>query len=365
MNSANTAAAGGSRRMGFDKLSALLGEARARPQPASPSSVAPTSLKSSSSPRRIASRRALAAEAGFPSSRLSSGRRGASPLCVERSSGRIPRKLFFRRIMTARVSITLAAISRCLLPLPSTARLTTHPIADTLKRADADRRVVGSVSRDDLWAMETPQCFETGLLRRAYERILDGGDPANATKSPAVEALGEPWFFVENPEPNPKITYPADLKAGGGDTCGATVDRSLDFEVRAPLFRESDLLSIPQNEVSRTKISAADIQDQADCPTASGALPKNDVTVPVRPAATILPRRETGSELRPKPESHRRKTAHVCIGCGVLPTPLRAGKFAVRRRTSPHASEAGESVSGFLLAIVQVFVVRQQADCFA
>ncbi|MGE5303839.1 MAG: IspD/TarI family cytidylyltransferase, partial [Alphaproteobacteria bacterium] len=43
-----------------------------------------------------------------------------------------------------------------------------HPVNDTLKRADTDLLVVGSVDRNELYAMETPQIFERKLIEDAY-----------------------------------------------------------------------------------------------------------------------------------------------------------------------------------------------------
>lgn len=85
-----------------------------------------------------------------------------------------------------------------------------HRVTDTLKRADAGRRVTGSVSREDLWGMETPQVFAADLLRRAYWRILESGEAVTDEVS-AVEAMGEPVYLVENAEPNPKITFAGDI----------------------------------------------------------------------------------------------------------------------------------------------------------
>ena len=46
-----------------------------------------------------------------------------------------------------------------------------RPVTDTVKRADQSGRVVGSVDRTGLWAMETPQCFRLELLRAAWEEV--------------------------------------------------------------------------------------------------------------------------------------------------------------------------------------------------
>lgn len=111
----------------------------------------------------------------------------------------------------ARPLVTQAAIARCVEAARSGgAASLAHRITDTLKRADAAGRVTGGVSREHLWGMETPQAFRLDLLLRAYETVLDAGAVVTDEVS-AVESLGEPVQLVENHEPNPKITVPADL----------------------------------------------------------------------------------------------------------------------------------------------------------
>jgi len=85
-----------------------------------------------------------------------------------------------------------------------------HPITDTVKRADETGRVIESVDRSRLWGMETPQCFRLDLLREAYAR-LQGEDRVVTDEVSAAEAAGHPVFLVQNPFPNPKITFPPDL----------------------------------------------------------------------------------------------------------------------------------------------------------
>ena len=48
-------------------------------------------------------------------------------------------------------------------------------VTETMKRADDSRLVAASVDRENLWAMETPQCFRLEILRRAYDRVLQDG----------------------------------------------------------------------------------------------------------------------------------------------------------------------------------------------
>jgi len=112
----------------------------------------------------------------------------------------------------ARPLIDAETISRCL----KTARekgaaACARRVTETMKRADAEGRVTGSVDRENLWAMETPQCFHVELIRRAYREVLAGHKLVTDEVS-AVEALGETIYLVENTRPNLKITYPADLE---------------------------------------------------------------------------------------------------------------------------------------------------------
>jgi 2-C-methyl-D-erythritol 4-phosphate cytidylyltransferase len=82
------------------------------------------------------------------------------------------------------------------------------PVADTLKRASADQRVLRTEPRDGLWRAQTPQMFRYGLLSRA----LDRADLASVTdEASAVEALGASPRLVAGSERNVKVTYPEDL----------------------------------------------------------------------------------------------------------------------------------------------------------
>lgn len=60
-----------------------------------------------------------------------------------------------------------------------------HPVTDTLKRVDSSGAVVSSVTRDDLWAMETPQVFQTHLIRKAYAVVSRLNPHAQISCSPA------------------------------------------------------------------------------------------------------------------------------------------------------------------------------------
>jgi 2-C-methyl-D-erythritol 4-phosphate cytidylyltransferase len=81
------------------------------------------------------------------------------------------------------------------------------PVADTLKRADAQLRVAHTESRAGLWQAQTPQMFRTGLLLQALESAPNVTDDASA-----VEALGYFPKLVESDSSNFKVTYPQDLQ---------------------------------------------------------------------------------------------------------------------------------------------------------
>ena len=84
------------------------------------------------------------------------------------------------------------------------------PITDTLKRADENCVVTGGVSRESLYAMQTPQIFARELLERAYANVAAQNLSVTDEVS-AAEQLGAKVIVVPNDEWNVKITYPRDL----------------------------------------------------------------------------------------------------------------------------------------------------------
>ena len=85
-----------------------------------------------------------------------------------------------------------------------------EPIRDTLKRVDSQLVVTESVDRQNVYAMQTPQVFERGLLENAYRKVAELGQIVTDEVS-AVQLLGQEIALVENREPNFKITYEHDL----------------------------------------------------------------------------------------------------------------------------------------------------------
>ncbi len=81
-------------------------------------------------------------------------------------------------------------------------------LGDAGREGVCGRRVVETVPRARLVAVQTPQVFEAALLRRAYEATdLDGV----TDDSMLVERLGEPVLVIDGEMRNMKVTTASDL----------------------------------------------------------------------------------------------------------------------------------------------------------
>ena len=80
------------------------------------------------------------------------------------------------------------------------------PVSDTLKRVQG-ARVIETVARDDLVAVQTPQAFRAGALRDAHRVAAVGSDDAAL-----VEANGGSIVIVEGERGNLKLTLADDLE---------------------------------------------------------------------------------------------------------------------------------------------------------
>jgi len=84
------------------------------------------------------------------------------------------------------------------------------PITDTLKFADANQVVSGSIDRQNVFAMQTPQIFRRASLLEAYERIR-GNSLIVTDEVSAIEHAGGSIVIVPAQDHNLKITYAGDL----------------------------------------------------------------------------------------------------------------------------------------------------------
>ena len=111
----------------------------------------------------------------------------------------------------ARPLITPTQISKCInAAREQQVAACARPMTETIKRADASGCITESLDRTGVWVMETPQVFAKELLVRAYEAVIRDGALVTDEVS-AMQHIGVPVFVVENTAPNPKITFPADL----------------------------------------------------------------------------------------------------------------------------------------------------------
>jgi 2-C-methyl-D-erythritol 4-phosphate cytidylyltransferase len=83
------------------------------------------------------------------------------------------------------------------------------PPSDTIKAVDGAGNVASTLDRSTLVAVQTPQAFRAGILRRAHERP----GPGATDDAVLVEALGGTVRVVPGDPANLKITEPDDLGA--------------------------------------------------------------------------------------------------------------------------------------------------------
>ena len=108
----------------------------------------------------------------------------------------------------ARPLIAPALITRCLeVAAKEGASSLMAPVTDTLHQGDSAGCAARTIDRSSLRAMQTPQVFRAAEIRDLLDK-----DPGKPTDEVSV-ALAAGWRipFVENLEPNPKVTWPHDL----------------------------------------------------------------------------------------------------------------------------------------------------------
>jgi 2-C-methyl-D-erythritol 4-phosphate cytidylyltransferase len=113
----------------------------------------------------------------------------------------------------ARPLVTRDLVERCIAALEPgiDGAIAAVPMTDTVKEASDDGRVVKTLDRSVLWAIQTPQVFRAEMLRRALER--DTAALAAATDDAAlVEDAGGVVRVVEAPPENIKVTRESDLR---------------------------------------------------------------------------------------------------------------------------------------------------------
>jgi len=113
----------------------------------------------------------------------------------------------------ARPLVTEELVRRCIEALGEgiDGAIAAAPVTDTIKHADGAGRVVSTLERASLWAIQTPQVFRADALRRALD--ADAATLAGATDDASlVEAAGGRVHVVEAGIENFKVTTALDLR---------------------------------------------------------------------------------------------------------------------------------------------------------
>lgn len=117
----------------------------------------------------------------------------------------------------ARPCVLLEDIERLIATVrqdPARGGLLAAPVRDTMKRGDAQNRVLCTESRELLWHALTPQLFELGVLLDAMTRAVAAGVGLTDEAS-AVEWAGGAPVLVEGSGDNVKVTRSGDLRLAG------------------------------------------------------------------------------------------------------------------------------------------------------
>lgn len=214
MLSAIIVAGGSSQRMGFDKLFALIAG-----EPVIAHSIRAFERATSVSEIVVVAReqchdeiRKISSGAGFKKMRaiVAGGERRQDS--VRAGLDRIDRDAKYVSVHdAARPLITPEQIERAFEQCRAHGAVAmAQRVNDTLKRADADLSVVGSVDRHELCAMQTPQIFDRKLIEDAY-RAVYAENVLVTDEVSAVERLGHKIALILDDDFNFKITYPRDL----------------------------------------------------------------------------------------------------------------------------------------------------------
>lgn len=104
--------------------------------------------------------------------------------------------------------VSQEVISRCYaLAIEKKAVIPVTDVVETVRHLEGERST--TVNRGDYKLVQTPQVFDAGLLKEAYEQPYTSHFTDDAS---VVEALGIPVFLTEGNRENIKITTPFDLK---------------------------------------------------------------------------------------------------------------------------------------------------------
>ena len=86
------------------------------------------------------------------------------------------------------------------------------PSKDTIKIADSDNMVTETPDRSNVWIVQTPQVFDTGLIKKAYAALMEQEEISVTDDAMAAEQIsGTSVRLFYGSYENIKITTPEDL----------------------------------------------------------------------------------------------------------------------------------------------------------
>ncbi|WP_461812721.1 2-C-methyl-D-erythritol 4-phosphate cytidylyltransferase [Faecalimonas sp.] len=86
------------------------------------------------------------------------------------------------------------------------------PVKDTVKIADQEKFIEETPNRSLVWQVQTPQVFQTDIVKEAYEKMIQSNDAQVTDDAMVVETmLHKKIKLVEGSYENIKITTPEDL----------------------------------------------------------------------------------------------------------------------------------------------------------
>jgi 2-C-methyl-D-erythritol 4-phosphate cytidylyltransferase len=93
------------------------------------------------------------------------------------------------------------------------ATVTAVPVKDTIKVVSKQAKVIETIDRSRVWAVQTPQTFKSDIVVMAYEKAFEDGFYGTDDSS-LVERLGIKVKIIPGSYDNIKITTPSDLALG-------------------------------------------------------------------------------------------------------------------------------------------------------
>ncbi len=207
-------AAGASRRMGFDKLSTpLAGRPLIAHSLAAFNGCADVDhIVLVCAADRIEEFRALSA--GFPKVRqiVAGGKERVQSVLAGMAAFQEPRPIFVAVHDGARPLATPEIVSACYQAAREFgAAVSAEPVTDTLHRVNNQLLTAETVSRKNLWRMQTPQVLELEVLESLLQDVREAGGTITDEISLLIRSGGKARV-VENSDWNIKVTYPRDLE---------------------------------------------------------------------------------------------------------------------------------------------------------